>query len=286
MKQQFINLYDEYTHGTMSRRVFLKRLSQATGGVAAAGMLLPLLENNYAKAAIVSEDDERIKTTRISYPAGDETISGYLSLPEGKNGPLPSVMVIHENRGLNPHIEDVARRFAVEGFIALAPDLLSTLGGTPTDMDGARYMITQLDSDETITRLVAGVDFLKTQKRSNENVGAVGFCWGGGMTNNLAVASPDLKAGVPYYGRQPSAEDVPKIKASLMLHYAGKDQRINAGISNYEKALKANGIQYQLFMYQEAQHAFNNDTNETRYNKAAATLAWERTVGFFRDKLS
>ncbi|GAF95570.1 unnamed protein product, partial [marine sediment metagenome] len=197
---------------------------------------------------------------------------------------LPGVIVIHENRGLNPHTEDVARRVALEGFIAIAPDALSPLGGTPDDVDAARTKMRELDSQATVKNFVAAVQYLKTHPQSTGKVGCMGFCWGGGMTNQVAVHSPDLNAGIPFYGRQPAAEDVPKIKASLLLHYAGLDERINAGIEAFEKALKEASVEYKVFMYEGAAHAFFNDTS-SRYHKEAAQLAWKRTIAFFNVKL-
>jgi carboxymethylenebutenolidase len=198
---------------------------------------------------------------------------------------LGTVVVIHENRGLNPHIEDVTRRVALAGFLALAPDALSPLGGTPADGDQARNMFQQLDTQKTISNFVKAFDYLKARKDSNGKFGCVGFCWGGAMANNLAVNRPDLLAAVPYYGRQPEANDVPKIKATLQLHYAGMDERINSGIPAYEEALKKAGVKYELFIYEGAQHAFNNDTAPTRYNEAAAKLAWGRTTDLFNKLL-
>ncbi len=198
---------------------------------------------------------------------------------------LPGVVVIHENRGLNPHIEDVTRRVALEGFLAVAPDALTPLGGTPEDPDKAPPLIQKLDSQSTIQNYVAAVRYLKTHPGSTGKVGAVGFCWGGAMANQVAVNSPDLSAAVPYYGRQPASEDVPKIKAPLLLHYAGLDEGINKGIPAYEAALKKASVDYKIYMYEGAQHAFNNDTNPARYNKEAAQLAWQRTISFLKEKL-
>lgn len=284
MDQRIIDLYDEYTHGGMSRRSFLDRLAQLAGGSAAAAVLVPVLQNNYAQAPIIAENDERLDIETVEYEADGTKISGYLSrLADG--GKRPGVIVIHENRGLNPHIQDVARRMAVEGFLALAPDMLSPLGGTPSDEDKAREMIGSLDAEETVARLAAAVPFVAGHGESTGKVGAVGFCWGGGMVNRLAAAGTSLDAAVSYYGRQLPAEDVPRISAPLLLHYAGLDERINAGIPEFEAALETNNKSYELFMYEGANHAFNNDTNEARYNKEAAELAWARTVEFLKRHL-
>jgi len=285
MKQDYIRLFDRFTHGTMSRRAFLKRLNALAGSAAAAAAILPLLENNYALAALVSEDDPDIKIARPVYSAEDVEISGYMAWPAEAAGSLPGVLVIHENRGLNPHIEDVTRRLAKEGFLAFAPDMLSPLGGTPEDSDQARDMIGSLNSNETLTRLMAGYDFLKGQAIGNGKVGAIGFCWGGGMTNALAVNVPTLSAAVPYYGRQPDPADVLKIKAPVLAHYGGLDERINGGIPAFEGALTEAGVEHHIYIYEGANHAFNNDTNAARYDKAAAHLAWQRTIDFLKEKL-
>jgi carboxymethylenebutenolidase len=284
--QAMIDAYDEYTHLTLDRRGFMERLTKLAGSGAAAAAIAPLLAANSARAAVVAEDDARLKGEDVTYPWSGGEMKGYLVYPADQSGKLPAVIVIHENRGLNPHIRDVARRIALEGFVALAPDMLSPLGGTPTDEDNAREMFSQLDQAQTVANEVATVAFLKSHELSTSKVGAVGFCWGGGAVNDLAVASPDLGAGVAYYGRQPKAEDVAKIQAPLLLHYAGMDERINAGIDAYKKALDAAGKQYQVFVYDGAQHAFNNDTSEARYNKEAAELAWGRTIAFFKEKLA
>ena len=284
MEQKIIDLYDEFTHGTMSRRTFLDRLAQLTGGSAAAFAILPALKNNYEQAPIIAENDERLVIERIEYGAGDTKGAGYLARLKGGEK-RPAVIVIHENRGLNPHIEDVTRRMAAEGFLALGVDMLSSLGGTPSDEDKAREMIRSLDADETLTRLAAAVPYLADHPESTGKVGAVGFCWGGGMANRIAAAGTSLNASVPYYGRQIPVEDVQKISAPLLLHYAGLDERINAGIPDYEAALKANNKPYEVHIYDGANHAFNNDTNEARYNKEAAELAWGRTIAFFKKHL-
>lgn len=284
MDQRIINLFDEYTHKPLKRDDFLKRLAKLTGSMAAALSVLPLLEVNYAQAATVSHTDDRIKTESITYPGADTTMKGYLARPAAA-GKYPAVVVIHENRGLNPHIEDITRRLALAGFVAMAPDALSAAGGTPTDETQMRELFGKLDATATRTNFVKAVDYLKTYPVSTGKVGCVGFCWGGAMANQLAIHAPDLKAAVPFYGRQPDAADVPKIKAAVQLHYGGLDERINAGIPAYEAALKAAGVPYELYIYEGAQHAFNNDTAPTRYNEAAAKLAWERTTKFLKEKL-
>lgn len=282
--QRIINLYEEYVHGGMDRRGFMERLAELAGGSAAALGALALLQNNYAAGQIVAPDDSRLTVTRAGYEAGGVRISGYLARPKG-GGRLPAVIVIHENRGLNPHIEDVTRRMALQGFLAFAPDMLSPLGGTPADESKGPAMIGSLNREETVARLAEAVRFLASHEGSTGKVGVVGFCWGGGMVNRLAAAGTALKAGVAYYGSQLPAEDVPKITAPLLLHYASLDQRINAGIPAYEAALKANNKSYQIHMYEGAQHAFNNNTSAARYHREAAELAWNRTVAFLRKHL-
>jgi len=286
MRQDIINLYDDYTHERIGRRAFMDRLAQMTGGTAAAAAVLPMLRNNYAKAAIVPPEDARITTERVPCEGASGAVQGYLVRPAEATDPLPGVVVIHENRGLNPHIEDVARRVAVEGFVALAPDFLSPLGGTPADEDEARTLIGQLDRPQTVEDAVAAVDFLEAHEATTERVGVVGFCWGGAMANQVAVHSAAVDAAVPFYGRQPAADDVPSIRAPLQLHYAGLDDRINAGIPEYEAALKEAGVDYTIHMYEGANHAFHNDTNEARYDPEAAELAWSRTIEFFRQHLA
>jgi carboxymethylenebutenolidase len=283
--QKIIDLYDEFTHGGISRRNFLDRLAQVAGGSAAALALLPALQNNYALAQIIAENDDRLAVGRGEYDAAGGKMSGYLARLKG-GAKRPAVMVIHENRGLNPHIQDVARRLGAEGFLALAPDALSPLGGTPPEEDKAVKMIGSLNAGETVEHLAAAVPFLAKHPESNGKVGVVGFCWGGGMVNRLAAAGTSLNAGVSYYGMQLPDADVPKITAPLLLHYASLDQRINAGIEAYESALKANNKVYEKHMYEGANHAFNNNTNAARYHKEAADLAWSRTLAFFKKYLS
>ncbi len=284
MHQKIINLYEEYTEGTLDRREFLKRTASLAGGTAAAYTLLSQLETKVAMAEVVPKDDPRLHTETVLYPSQTGDVRAYWARPRGKEE-LPGVIVIHENRGLNDHIKDVTRRMALEGFLAIAPDALSPLGGTTEDSNEARSRLRELDTQNTIKNFVAAVQYLKTHPLSTGRVGCTGFCWGGGMTNQVAVHSPDLSAAVPYYGSQPAVEDVPKIKASLLLNYAGLDKRINKGIPAFEEALKLAKVNYKIYMYEGAQHAFNNDTNASRYHKEAAQLAWKRTIAFFKVKL-
>jgi carboxymethylenebutenolidase len=282
---QMIALYDEYTHAPLPRRVFMKRLTAITGSTVAASAVLPLLENNYAQAALLAPDDPRISVEAVSFPGPGGSFAGYLASPKAASGKLPAVIVIHENRGLNPHIQDITRRLALAGYLALGVDYLSALGGTPADEDKARELIGKLVPDTTGAISLAALKYLKSHARSSGKVGVIGFCWGGAAVNQLAVLAPDLDAGVAYYGMQAKAEDVAKIKAPLQLHYAEQDQRINAGIAAYEAALKAAGTAYELHMYPGVNHAFNNDTNAARYDEAAAKLSWQRSLDFFKKHL-
>ncbi|AYC99746.1 dienelactone hydrolase family protein [Neorhizobium sp. NCHU2750] len=284
--QAMINAYDDYTHLHLDRRRFMERLTALAGSGAAAAAIAPLLAADGARAEMVPETDDRLATSDVTF-AGTKgaTMKAYLVRPRLATGPLGSVIVIHENRGLNGHIRDVARRMALEGFNALAVDFLSPLGGTPADEDKARDMFSTLDPVETAANGEAARAWLAKHEGANGKVGAVGFCWGGGLVNRMAVNSPELNAGVAYYGQQPPATDVPKIKAPLMLHYGGLDERINAGIPAFRQALENNGKTFDIFVYEGANHAFNNDNSAARYDKAAADLAWGRTVGFFRKYL-
>jgi carboxymethylenebutenolidase len=284
MNHRIIEVYEDHAKGRIGRREFLRRLAQMGGGAAAAYGLLAQLENDCAVAEVVPKDDPRLHTEYIKYPGQTGEVRASLARPKG-DAKLPCVIVIHENRGLNAHIEDVARRVALQGYLAIAPDALSPLGGTPEDQDEARSRIGKLDSKATVQNFVAAVKYLKTHPQSTGKVGCMGFCWGGGMTNQVAVNCPDLKAAVPFYGSQPASEDVPKIKASMLIHYAGLDTRINAGIEAFEATLKKASVDYKIHMYEGAGHAFFNDTNESRYHKEAAELAWKRTVEFFDAKL-
>jgi len=282
MDQKIINLYDEYTHSKLDRKDFLKKLAILTGSTALALTVLPLLENNYVAAATFA--DEGLDTETITYPGAEGDMKAFLAKPKGKKK-LGCIIVIHENRGLNPHIIDVTKRVAAEGFLALGIDALSPFGGTPADEDKGRELIGKLDGDKNLRNYLMGLEYLRGRKDGNGKTGCMGFCWGGGLANKLAVNDPKLQAAVAYYGAQPPAGDVPKIKSSVMLHYGGLDERINAGIPAYEQALKQNHIDYQLFVYDGVNHAFNNNTSPTRYNEAAAKLAWERTIGLFRNIL-
>ncbi|MFA6155708.1 dienelactone hydrolase family protein [Mesorhizobium sp.] len=284
--QAMIDAYDEYTHLTLDRRRFMEQLTRLAGAGAAAAAIAPLLAANSAQAAIVADSDPRVKGEDITFPGGSGEMKGYLVKPAEHTGKLGTVIIVHENRGLNPHIRDVTRRVALEGFVALAPDFLSPLGGTPSDEDKARDMFATLDPSRTAADAVATVTFLKADKDGNGKVGAIGFCWGGGTVNSLAVNAPDLAAGVAYYGMQPKSADVPKIKAALLLHYGGLDERINAGIDGFRKALEAAHVEHTIYVYEGVNHAFNNDTSAARYDKQAADLAWGRTIAFLKQKLA
>lgn len=284
MDRKVADLYSEYRGGILDRREFFKKLCLLVGTTVAANALLPLLEDDMAYADLVSRDDPRLDRDYVTFRGASGEMRAYLAgLKDAAKS--PAVIVVHENRGLNAHIEDVARRLAAEGFLALAPDALSSSGGTPPDQDVAIKRIGQLNPQTNTANFVAAAQYLKTHPKSTGKVGVVGFCWGGAVANQLAVHAPDLTAAVPYYGRQPAEEDVPKIKASLLLHYAGQDEAIDKGIPAYEAALKKAGVNYRIYMYEGAKHAFNNDTNAERYNKEAAELAWSRTVSFLKEKL-
>ncbi|MGB3153455.1 MAG: dienelactone hydrolase family protein [Chitinophagaceae bacterium] len=278
MNQKIINLYDEYTHKPLSRSEFLRRLALLAGGTAAAMTLLPLLEVNYAHAAITNPED--LFTERVTYPGIPGEMQAYVARPKEEK-PYAAVVVIHENRGLNAHIEDVTRRVAKAGYLAIAPNALSPLGGTPENEDEARTKFQRLKAEDNLKNFCNVFDYLPGRKDCNGKFGCVGFCWGGAMANNLAVNIPSLKAAVSFYGRQPIAEDVVKIKGALQLHYGGLDERVNAGIPAFEEALKKNNVVYENYIYEGANHAFHNDTAPTRYNEAAAKLAWQRTIEFF-----
>jgi len=284
MDKEITSLYEDYKQGGTNRRDFIRKLAMVAGSTAAAMALLPVLEDNSLKGSSPLQDNSDLVTEFIKYPGETGDIRGFLARPKsGKK--FPAVIVIHENRGLVPHIQDVTRRMAREGFLALAPDALSPVGGTPEDITNVGDLFKKLDNEQTIKNFVAAVKYLKTNPLSTGKVGCTGFCWGGGMTNQVAVNSPDLNAAVPYYGMQPKAEDVEKIKAPIMAHYGGDDTRINAGIPAFEEALKKYKKDYQIFIYEGAQHAFNNDSNAERYNEKAAKLAWGRTIGFFKERL-
>jgi carboxymethylenebutenolidase len=286
LNQEIIQLFDEYTHKPLTREVFLNRLTKLIGGTAALSTILPVLEGSYAASAQVAEDDSDLLISTAEFPSPNGIIKGYLAQPKQGKKRLGAVLVIHENRGLTPHIKDVTRRIAKEGFIALGIDGLSQFGGTPTNEDEGRTLIGKLDAKQNMENMLSGLSYLRSLKNSNQKTACIGFCWGGGVVNDLAAADPALTLGVPYYGRQIDAALVPKIKAKLMLHYAGLDERINGGIPAYENALKNNQIDYQLFMYEGAQHAFNNDSSPARYQKEPADLAWSRTINFFKKHLN
>ena len=283
MDQRIINLYDEYTHKPLSRHEFLNRLTTLVGSTAAAMAILPLIEVNQAHAGITSAED--LFTERIKYSGFNGEMEAYVARPKEEKK-YPTVIIIHENRGLNAHIEDVTRRAANAGYLAVAPNALAPLGGTPVNEDEARSKFQQLKAEDNLQNFIKVFDYLPTRKDSNGKYGCVGFCWGGAMSNDLAVNVPLLKAAVAFYGRQPKAEDVPKIKAAVQLHYAALDERINAGIAAYEEALKKNNITYELYNYEGVNHAFHNDTAPARYNEAAAKLAWQRTLDFWKKYLS
>ena len=274
---------DSATPGTMDRRDFLTGLAAIAGGAAMAAVIVPALEGAAAADQLIPPDDPRLETGYVGYPVEGGEMRAYSARPKGA-GKLAGVIVIHENRGLNLHIEDVARRVALEGFHAVAPDALSPFGGTPANPEEARPLFAKLDPEANKKNFVAAVAYLKTGPQATGKVACMGFCWGGGLTNDVAVNAPDLAAAIPFYGRQPAPEDVSRIKAAMLIHYAGNDERINAGIPAFEEALKKAGVKYAIHMYEGAGHAFMNDTGQ-RYDKGAAELAWKRTVAFLKDKL-
>lgn len=287
IKQEVFDLYDDYAHNRIDRRDFVQRLSaHAVGGITVAS-LMGFLMPNYKTAIQVQAGDPRLNSDYVNYPSpkGAGTIKGLLSKPIDAKGKLGGIVVVHENRGLNPHIEDVARRAALAGFISLAPDALTPLGGYPGTDDQGRELQSKRDRNEMLEDFIAAFDYLKSHKDCNGKVGVVGFCFGGWISNMMAVRIPDLAASVPFYGGQPAKEDVPKIKAPLLLHYASLDTRVNEGWPAYEAALKENKKEYTAHMYENTNHGFHNDTTP-RYDKAAAELAWQRTVEFFKQKLS
>jgi carboxymethylenebutenolidase len=286
IKQEVFDLYDDYAHNRIDRRLFMQRLSTYAVGALTVNALMSFLVPDYKGAIQIKADDPRIKSEYINYPSpkGGGTIKALLSMPADAKKKLGGIVVVHENRGLNPHIEDVARRAALAGFVSLAPDALSPLGGYPGNDDEGRAMQSKRDRNEMNEDFIAAFDYLKKQKDCNGKVGVVGFCYGGGVANMMAVRIPELAAAVPFYGGQPTMEDVPKIKAPLLLHYAALDTRVNEGWPAYEKALKENNKEYTAYIYANANHGFHNDTTP-RYDKAAAELAWKRTIDFFTEKL-
>lgn len=280
MDQQIIELYDKYTHSLLSRKDFFKRLALLTGSTAAALALMPMLKNNYANAAVTKSDD--LFTEYVNYPGVPGEMKAYVARPK-EDKKYPAIVVIHENRGLNAHIEDVARRVANAGYLAIAPNALSALGRTFADEDESRKAFSELKAADNLTNFINVFDYLSTRKDFNGHAGCVGFCWGGAMANNLAVHVPSLKAAVAFYGSQPkSADDVAKINAAVQTHNAGLDERINAGIAAYEEALKNNNIRFESYLYPNVNHAFHNDISPTRYDEASAKLAWQRTLDFFK----
>jgi carboxymethylenebutenolidase len=283
---EVLKLFDGYVHGRLSRRDFLMRAGRYAAGGVTAATLLSQLSPSFA-APLVAASDARLKTGYQEFPSpqGYGTVRGYLAMPANAKGKLPAVLVVHENRGLNPHIEDIARRLALEGFVAYAPDALFPLGGYPGDEDKARALFSKLDQTKTRADFIAAYHALAALPQASGKTGVVGFCYGGGMANYLATQLPDLKAAVPFYGSQPQAADVARIRAPLLIHDAGKDERILAGWPAFEAALQANKLNYQHFVYAGAEHGFNNDTTP-RYDEAAAKLAWERTIAFFKEKLA
>jgi len=285
---ELLILFDAYVHGHVDRRGFLDRASKFAVGGVTAGMLLDALSPNFAFGQQVPKDDKRIKTQYLEYPSpqGSGKMRGYFAAPANATGKLPGVLVVHENRGLNPHIEDIARRLAVDNFVAFAPDALTPLGGYPASgEDEARTLFAKLDTPKTQEDMVAGANFLKARPECTGKIGVVGFCWGGGIANVVATRVPELGAAVPFYGSPPNAADVPKIKAAMQIHYAGTDTRINGTWPAYEAALKAAGVSYEMHMYDGASHGFNNDTTP-RYDEKSAKLAWQRTVDFFNKTLT
>ena len=284
--QELLILFDAYVHGGIDRRGFLDRAQKFAVGGVTASMLLASLSPNFAAAQVVPKDDKRIKTEMLTYPspAGSGTMRGYLAMPANASGKLPGVLVIHENRGLNPHTEDIARRLALDNFIAFAPDALTPLGGYPGDEDKARELFPKLDQAKTREDFVMAAKVLKERPECSGKYGAVGFCYGGDMVHTLSTRLPDLGAGVPFYGNHPAVEEAAKVKSPLLIHFAGVDERINAAWPGYEVALKAAGARYTAHQYAGTQHGFNNDTTP-RFDAAAAKLAWERTLAFFNQHL-
>lgn len=286
VNQDVFDLYDDYAHNKIGRRQFVEKLSlYAIGGITVSS-LLSFITPNYIDTLLVKPDDKRLDSKYITYesPKGGGTIKGLLSTPEQVSGKLPGVIVVHENRGLNPYIEDVGRRAALDGFISLAPDALSPLGGYPGNDDEGRALQKKRDKNDMLEDFIAAYEYLRNHENCNGNIGVVGFCFGGWIANMMAVKVPTLSAAVPFYGGQPSAEDTAKIKAPLLLQYAGLDTRVNAGWPDYEAALKANNITHIAHIYPEVNHGFHNNTTP-RYDEKAATLAWERTIAFFKENL-
>ncbi len=285
--QDMIRLYDEYTHLTLDRRNFIEKLTRLAGSSAAAAVIAPMLAASSAHAQVVSEDDSRLFTQEMDFSTRYGRVQGYMARPLRATAPVPGILVIHENRGLNAHIRDVTRRFALEGFVAVAPDFLSSSGGrTPADEDQAREMIAALPADRALNIAAGGVAHLAGRRETTRSVGAVGFCWGGGLVNRLAASTRELSAAVSFYGRVPEPRVASNIRVPILLHFAELDERINADILAFEEAMQSRGLNYTLHMYEGVNHAFHNDTSEARYDQAAAELAWERTIEFFRRTLN
>jgi carboxymethylenebutenolidase len=280
MDQRIIDLYDDFTHAHLDRRLFMQRLTALVGSTAAALALLPQLESNHAIAQTVPENDSRLKTEDVSYPGSKGPVRGYVARPAA-GGKGPGIVVIHENRGLQPHIRDVARRAALAGYVALAPDLMSAIGGTPATEDDARTKFAQVEVPVAFADALKSIEYLRGRPDAAGKIGVVGFCWGGSMVGRIAASGADVQAAVVFYGTAPAVDQVPAIKTPLLLHYAGIDERVNATVPAFEAALKAAGKPYALHMYEGAQHAFHNDTAGARYDAAAARLAWSRTIEFF-----
>ncbi|WBA42035.1 dienelactone hydrolase family protein [Hymenobacter canadensis] len=286
MDQRIINLFDEYTHAPLSRKEFMERLLKLTGGTALAAAALAALEPGYAQAAGLPQKNDELLMEDVTWPGAEGvTMKGYLVHPKSKKK-RGAVVVIHENRGLTPHIKDVTRRVAEAGYLALGVDALSVFGGTPANEDEGRALIGKLDPKQNLQNYLAGLAYLRRHPESNGRTGCVGFCWGGAMANKLAIADPSLNAAVAYYGTQPPVSDVLSIKARLLLHYAGLDERVNAGKDAYAAALTAAGVKFDQYVYEGVNHAFNNDSSPARYNAEAAKLAWDRTLKLFKETLS
>jgi carboxymethylenebutenolidase len=284
MDRRIIQLYDEFTHCHLDRRLFLERLAVLLGSMAAALALLPRLESNDALAQTIPESDTRLRTEEVSYPGSTGVVKGYVARPAGE-GKAPGVLVIHENRGLQPHIRDVARRAALAGYVALAPDFMSAIGGTPPSEDEARTRFARVERPVALADALKSSEYLRGRPDTNGKVGIVGFCWGGDMVGQVAAAGAEIQAAVVFYGVAPPIDKVPVIKAPLLLHYAGIDERVNATVPRFEAALKDAGKPYTLHMYEGVNHAFHNDTAGARYNAEAARLAWSRTIEFFNRTL-
>jgi carboxymethylenebutenolidase len=286
MDPRIIALYDEFVHSHFDRRLFLEKAADIAGGVAAAMALLPLLQSDYAKASVIAADDPRLITERITFPGATGEVKGYLARPK-TDGPQAGILVVHQNRGLNPHIEDIARRLAAEGYAALAVDFLSPAGGTPSDEDKAMKLFATIDNNQAIANALAAAAWLRARPNGNGKVGAIGFCWGGGIVNELAARDPRLNAAVVYYGAPPTSSLIGAIKAPLLLNYADPkiDTRIGALVPAYVEALKAADVKYSLYVYEGANHAFSDDTQVARYDAKAAAAAWEHTLALFKANL-